>query len=387
MNEQPFPWPWRGAENRRLAVVGVLWLVLLNVWAWAVPFLPGSGATPPWPAEVVARAPSYARLDSGWYLSIIENGYGPPPPAGTESAHAFFPLYPSVARAVHLLSGLDGFTCGLLLSWVSFLLALPLFAEEARLRLGPGGDREATRLLLLYPTAFFFGAVYTESTFFLLALLALREVRGGRALTAAAVGFLAGLTRAPAAAIGPALAAAWVIRGTGIPRGRDVARTALLALSPLLGVLSWVHGVGWALGEPGLFVRVMKAWRHAAGSPIDGPAALLSEFSTTLVSTVPGHPGALVPYAILALLFVLAAVQLSRRRVGDALWLAGAGSLPVLTGTAAGVPRYSLTVVPLTIVLAGLLQGRPRLRAAGLAVSGTLLLYYSARFVSWYFVS
>jgi hypothetical protein len=62
-------------------------------------------------------------------------------------------------------------------------------------------------------------------------------------------------------------------------------------------------------------------------------------------------------------------------------------ALPVLTGTDAGIPRYTMTVFPVTLSLAALLDGRPRLRLAWLAGSALLLLYFSAKFVRWRFVS
>ncbi len=94
-----------------------------------------------------------------------------------------------------------------------------------------------------------------------------------------------------------------------------------------------------------------------------------------------------MPYALVVLLLGLAVRQLRAGRPSDAAWMAALVALPVLTGTDAGIPRYTLTVFPVALSLAALLDGRPRLRLAWLAGSSTLLLYYSAKFVRWYFVS
>ena len=61
--------------------------------------------------------------------------------------------------------------------------------------------------------------------------------------------------------------------------------------------------------------------------------------------------------------------------------------LAFLTGTTNGVPRYTATIFPGHILLFELLEDRPILRMAALALSTALLLLRSALFVNWHFVS
>ncbi len=386
MSESAFPWPWRGPENRRLSLLVLGWIAAVHLWALAVFGVAPIAREAQWSPDVVARAPLLARFDSGWYDTIARNGYPPPPPPGHEAPHAFFPLYPLTVRALHLATGIESFRLGLAVSWAALLLAIPLFAEEARERLGEGRGREALPYLLLYPVAFFFAAVYTESLFLLLALLAFRSVRRDGLGGAAVFAFLLGLTRAPAVAIGPALALTW-LAGRKPTRGR-VAGAALLALLPLAGVLSWVFGVGLWKGEPMLFFRVMEAWRPGVAEAAGGPAAFVAE----LVRDVrrghfTAHPGAVAPYFHLLLFAVLGALQAARRRWADAAWTAGVLSLPILTGTAAGIPRYTLTIYPCFTLAGELGAERPWLGRVWLGASAALLLVRIAFFVNWRFVS
>jgi hypothetical protein len=333
----------------------------------------------------LAPTPHFARYDSGWYYSIARDGYGPPPPRGKESAHAFFPLYPMIGRGLHFLTGLDYLWALTAVSWIAFVFALPLFGEECRARLGPDRARGPLPFLLLYPVAFFFAAAYTESLFFLLLLLAFRLIRTGRPLAAILVGLLLGLTRAPAAAVGPALAFAYVLRPDW--RKRIPAGVALAA-APLAGVLAYVFGIGWWKGEPGLFFRAMGAWAHRSTSPIGGAASFVAE-QVALFSdgTLFRHPGAIAPLAHFTLFAVLAVVQVRKRRYSDAAWIAGVLGLAFLTGTTNGVPRYTATIFPGHILLFELLERRPVLRSAALALSTALLLLRAALFVNWHFVS
>ncbi|MBI5446637.1 MAG: hypothetical protein HY900_36140, partial [Deltaproteobacteria bacterium] len=150
----------------------------------------------------------------------------------------------------------------------------------------------------------------------------------------------------------------------------------------------YMFGIGLVKGEPGLFFRVMAAWPERVTSGATGPAAFVGRLAERVASgEVLRHPGLLVPYALVVLVLFLSVVQLRAGRPSDAAWMTALVALPVLTGTDAGIPRYTLTVFPVTLSLAALLDGRPRLRLAWLAGSTLLLLYYSAKFVRWSFIS
>jgi hypothetical protein len=370
--------------------VAIAWLGAIQLWAaFAVHVLPLARPSP-WGEAANAKAPWFARYDSAWYGVIVRDGYGPAPPPGAESAHAFFPLYPMVARGLHLLTGLDPLWALSAVSWIAFVFALPLFGEECRARLGKERARGPLPFLLLYPVAFFFAAAYTESLFLLLLLLAFRFIRTGRPLAAVLAGLLLGLTRAPAAAVGPALALAYALGtpGLGAPPRKRLLASLALAVAPLAGVLAYVFGIGWWKGEPGLFFRSMGAWAHRSSNPVAGVVAFVKEpvelFSSGHFFR---HPGALAPFAHFALFAALAVVQARRRRFSDAAWTAGVLGLSFLTGTTAGVPRYTSTIFPGHILLFELLERRPLLRAAALALSAALLLLHAAYFVNWHFVS
>ena len=353
----------------------------MHLWAAFAVHVPALANPSPWGDET---RPYYARFDTGWYARIADPGYGPPPAPGAESEHAFFPFYPLLGRALGALTRLPAIWALSLLSWIAFVVALPIFGEECRERLGDERAHGPLPFLLLYPVAFFFAAAYTESLFLLLLLLAFRFVRTGRAGPAVLVGVLLGLTRAPAAAVGPALAIAWWARFGRQRRGPLPA----LALAPLAGVLAYVFGIGWWKGEPGLFFRSMSAWAHRSTSPLEGIAGFAAQqvelFSSGVLLK---HPGAIAPLAHFTLFAVLAVVQARRRRFSDAVWTAGVLGLAVLTGTTNGVPRYTATIFPGHVLLFELLEGRPALRRAALALSAALLLLRSALFVNWHFVS
>jgi hypothetical protein len=371
----------------RLALLVAAWILALGVWGtFARSVLPIEHRLE-WEIPVELRAPLYAKFDSGWYLSIIEWGYGPPPPAGHPSTHAFFPLYPWVAKVLHHTFAMDGFHAGMLVTYLSLFLAMPLFLREGFARRGEAGAWRSVFFLLLFPTAFFLAAMYAEATFFLFSLLAFCAARAGRTRRAVLWGVLLGLTKASALAAAPALFLAALEPREGettpaLPLSRRIRDAAWIGLAPFATVWAWVFGVGIAHGEPGLYFRSLAGW-HRGSSPLSGAMSFFHRFADyfTLAGwkTEPMH---LVEYG-LGLLFLILAVRFAvRRRWADAVWIAAALALPISTGLPDGMPRYVLAAYPAFYELDGIFASSPRGRLAWWIVSGALLLFLSARFVN-----
>jgi hypothetical protein len=387
----------RDEKRLRLRTFGiaVLWAALVVLWSHAALHL-SVPPRPGWDPEIARRAPPLARYDSGWYLHIAEHGYGTPPGPGEKSEHVFFPLYPLIVAGVARALSIDAFTAGIAVSTLAALAAAWLFAAEARRRLGaaksaaPEGEvRSALLFLLLFPTAFFLLAMYAESLFLLLALLAFAAVERRRFAAAAAFGLLAGLTRAPAVALALPLGLAVLEAGPGSDpaRRRRALPAILVGLAPPAGVALWMLGIGVRFGEPGLYFRIQRAWGRGV-SPGEGLLAWAAALPRRLANgDATAHPAFLVDYACAVLFLVLAVYQARRRRWADASWTAGALLLPAATGISASVPRYLVVVYPAFFALAEIFRSRPLLRWIWWVGSGLLLLAATAAFVLWRWVA
>lgn len=370
----------------RLFLVVAAWALALGAWGMvARTYLPIEHRTR-WEIPLELRAPLYAKFDSGWYLAIIEWGYGKPPPDGRPSNHAFFPLYPTAAKVLHDTFAMDGFHAGLLVTYLCLFLAMSLFFREGVARLGEKDAWASVAFLLLFPTAFFLAAVYAESTFLLFALLAFRDARGGPTGKALLWGFLLGLTKASAIAVAPALFLAAMERRSGEERHRW-GRALLIGAVPAAAVFLWIFGVGWIYGEPGLFFRSMEGW-HRGTSSVSGIGAWFFSMGLRFKHmSWRSDPTLALDYGA-ALVFAAVGVhQLVRKRWADAAWTGSAIVLPMTTGLSAGLPRYLLVVYPVYFSLVEGSRGRPRVRLAWWIVSGLLLLAAAARFVNWHWVA
>jgi Gpi18-like mannosyltransferase len=174
--------------RQRVFGLGFLWLA--GVWIVAGisgSILPGMTAGSPWTYDIERRVMPLARWDSGWYLNLAEAGYfwEPPTRVGQETNHAFFPLYPGLMRLVVRATGIETSLAGNLISAAAFLAALLLFAAWTERHFGEPRVLPAVLVLLLFPTSFFFAAVYTEALLLALSLAAVEAFERRRPATRA----------------------------------------------------------------------------------------------------------------------------------------------------------------------------------------------------------
>ena len=106
----------------------------------------------------------WVRWDSGWYGSIAENGYIEPEDIrqGEMRNTAFLPLYPMLMRVLAPATG-GPFVAGLLISNLSFLIALVLLWTLIEFKFDRAVATKTIILTAFNPYSLFFSSVYTES--------------------------------------------------------------------------------------------------------------------------------------------------------------------------------------------------------------------------------
>lgn len=136
----------------------------------------------------------HARWDSFWYLDIAQNGYSY---KGMEklSNIAFFPLYPLLIKTFSFFLFGNSILTGWLLSIFFILLAtvyLFKLVKEFHSELNP---QLPIIFLLVFPTAFFLNAIYTESLFLFLSIASFYYALKKNFILASIFGFFSALTR------------------------------------------------------------------------------------------------------------------------------------------------------------------------------------------------
>lgn len=219
---------------------------------------------------------AFTWMDGKWYKQIATEGYHYDPDA--RSNIAFFPVYPLLARAVMAATGLPAEAALLVVSNASFLVALALLFLYVRdrpsvygERLGapPAGDGLADWTVLaaaLCPTGCFFRLAYSESTFLLLAVLAMYAML--RRWPPWMVALIVGLATA-ARPVGIALLAPFAIHLSRRFAGRGAASARFVFYLPLAcwGLLAFLAYQGWEFGDVFAVFKAHDHWRIRAAVP------------------------------------------------------------------------------------------------------------------------
>lgn len=293
----------------------------------------------------------WARWDGAWYLLVALEGY-------ESQVHAWFPLYPLTIRAVGYLTG-DLPLAGFLVANVSFVLALIALYNLVERRFGRQTALRSCIFLAFSPFALFFGNVYTESLFLLLALVSFSLAERERWWLAGVVGAFCAATRVVGAGLAPALLVLYLQR-RGLKWREWDAGIAGPCLVPL-GTLAFMTYLYLSFGDPLAFYHnSMIGWQRI--NIFDGGLEKLNMLEFSPESHQVTHW-----MSFLAGLFALAIVVPAGRLLG---WGYG---IFVLVGTAiplwAGVDslaRYVTVLFPIFVTLAYHLRGQlwPRLLVA-----------------------
>lgn len=306
--------------------------------------------------------------DSAFYRDLADKGYGGLP----IEARRFFPLLPLVVRIV----GLGTFPGPALLLVVN-LTALAFAAALWRLVVAEGwGEATGERtvwLLVLAPPAFVLVMGYTEALAGLAAVLVFLGLRREHWWLAAAAGAAAALCRPT----GLLLCVPALIEAVRQHRGADGTRSALLpraaaVVAPLAGAGLYFGYLDVRFGDAFQPLRIQQDAR--LHGPTTNPVTTVSHAARGLVHGEIGT-GLHVPWLILVLglLVVMARTLPASYTAWCACTLAGS-----LVGTNLdSFERYAWSAFPFVIVGARLLDGRPRLWQAALAVTGALLATYA----------
>ncbi|MBI4991167.1 hypothetical protein HZB96_03690 [Candidatus Gottesmanbacteria bacterium] len=193
-----------------LISIFIFWRFCLFLIAWIggkiLPF------TPSFPYSDIYLIPSglpswlwsFANFDGVHYLTIAQKGYS------AQFTQVFFPLYPLIINIISkIIPFINPVLIGILVSNVFFLLSLFVFWKLLSLDYKKQDIRWIILFLIIFPTSFFFGSIYTESIFLFFVVLSFYAARKKRWWIAGIFGGLAGATRLVGILLLPALLWEW----------------------------------------------------------------------------------------------------------------------------------------------------------------------------------
>jgi hypothetical protein len=336
------------------------------------------------------------RWDGQHYFEIALEGYSYDP--DRSSVVAFFPVYPMLIAGVFRATGMA-------VEWAGLLVAqlLTAYAAQRCPRASPQLAGWAVLAFGLFPTTLFLRMSYSESTFVLLAVLAMLGVqRRWRPVVVAVIVGLATATRPVGVALLPPL---WLyVWGRSESRWKAIGRITCLTPLATWGLLAYMAFQYAQFGEPLAFARTQTHWRSRADVSWGEKAMALAAWEPIWSAYMPSSPGYAGRYArevpawfnlqMANPIFFVATAGLvglgaAKRWLSGAEVLLAAGLLSITYVTRgfdmcmASQGRFAAVVFPVYLVLGRLLCGAPLVVSAGiLGLSAVYLAVYAALFAA-----
>lgn len=328
---------------------------------------------------------SWANFDGEHYLSISIIGY-------KDLEHAFFPVYPFLMSTVTNLFAAD-FTSqlvystlvGLLIANFSFLLSLILLFDLLRIDYPRKIVFLTLFLILVFPTSFYFGAVYSEAIFLLLSVVSFYFARKGRWLPAAIFGALASATRV----FGVLLLPSFLLEAR---QQKSSVKSWFWIFFIPLGLIAYMIYQWQTVGDPLAFYHLQKivGEQHQPGLTL--LPQVYFRYLKMLLSVDPANPiyQTIVLEFVVGIAFFLLPIYGHFKKIRlSYVFFALVGFLtPTIQGSFSSVPRYVIVFFPSFLALALWLSDKKRwVKIIFGAVSIIWLALETILFIRGYWVS
>ncbi len=295
---------------------------------------------------------AWANFDGEHYLSIAQIGY-----RGLEQA--FFPVYPAL---MHFFAQPFGISItfltisGLLISNVSFIAALFFFYKLLRLDYSKYLSFLTISVLLMFPTSFYFSAVYSESLFLLLSVLSFYFARKDKWFWASIFGAISSATRIFGIILLPAL----ILEAWQQKKSRK--EIFWIILIPI-GLAAYIFYQWITVGDPLAFYHLQKI----VGPQHESGITLLTQvyfryikMLLTVDFTNPIFHVIVLEFFVGILFFLLPIYGYFKKVRISYLFFGFVGFLlPTVQGSFSSVPRYIMILFPSFLCLAIFVRGWP----------------------------
>lgn len=328
---------------------------------------------------------SWANFDGEHYLSIAIFGY-----KGLEQA--FFPIYPVTISffakpfSSDLTASLFASTTfGIIISNLAFLLVLINLWELIKIDYSKRIAFFTILLLVSFPTSFYFGAVYSESLFLLLSVLAFLYARLGKWKMAAIFGVISSATRIFGILLLPALFI------EAYQQKVKFSKFFWILFVPLgLGVYMLYQYL--TMGDPLAFYRLQKivGEQHQSGLTILPQVYFrYVKMILTVDRLNPIYQTIILEFIVGLAFFILPVYGYFKKVRLSYLFYALAGFLlPTIQGSFSSLPRYVIVFFPSFLALSLWFSGLSKLVKIGLLIIclGALILE-TTLFIRGYWVA
>jgi hypothetical protein len=301
-------------------------------------------------------------FDGIFYIRIALHGY-------STTEQAYFPMYPLFIKYTNLLFQ-NPIISGVFISNAAFIVGLIVFYKYLQLTVKNPRTRTWIIIFLLsYPTAYYFGVMYTESLFFVLFITSLYFLKTKRFIPAFIFAFMTALTRVVGMFLIIPLACVLlqIVMKNKKNNFRKIVREnwkyILVILAPLLGFSSYCIYLWVTTGDPLYFFHAQESFGAHRSSHLIIPIQVLYRYSK-IFTTADKNFQYFVSlleiifyiFSVLVLSYDLKKIVKTKKidfdRLGLNIFSFINILLPSLTGTLTAIPRYTLLSISILFVLA-----------------------------------
>jgi Gpi18-like mannosyltransferase len=312
----------------------------------------------------------HSRWDSNWYLDIARNGYHADEDM-TRANVVFFPLYPLLIKALSFFLAGNLILSGWILSMLFLVLACVYLYKlvcDFHKNVEP---LIAVSLLLIFPTAFFLNAVYTEALFLFLSVATFYYAKKRNYLLSGVLGFFASLTRITGVLLFLGIMAQFICN-EGFGKDKKYFLKILPLMLVILGSASFFFYHWNNFGDFLLFFKVESAWGRSFSFNADH-----FTFANGAATT-----NSFLDFSYFFFIIGIV-VFLIRKKMYPYVFYAGSTVFAaVSSGTLMSIGRYILVLFPIYIVGASLRNEMAKYVWA--LVSILLFALNTILFVNWY---
>lgn len=291
----------------------------------------------------------WANFDGLHYLEIALRGYH-----GLD--FAYFPLLPwliALARRIFLTAPLP---TAVLICNLAFFASLFVLFKIILLDYSTKIAWRAIFFIIIFPTSFYYGAIYTESIYLLLATLSFYFARKSNWLAAGVWGYLAGLSRLVGVALMPALILEWLSQNRPTLANFLKTKASFIFLAGL-GIVTYAVFLQLRHGDFLLFQKSMVNWEQDKFVfPLQTAWRYLKILFLFPQKNEFVYWRAALEFASTIAYFALSFFVLIKVRLSYGIFMLLSLIIPASTGTLQSMPRYILHLFPAFLALALLTQ-------------------------------
>ena len=377
----------------KIAGLASVWRLVLFLIGSIAPFIfPFKPSYPYYESLLKHLGPDWlvkwAGFDGVHYITIVQKGY-----FGTGLIQAFFPVYPLLVYLFNWIS--NPVVVGILLSHLFFIGALYLWVLLLKKQNIHTPWIQMILPFLLFPTAFFFGAMYTESLFLFLVFLCLFLLKQKKLFYAAVIAALASATRVVGIMLVPMMMVAVYVdwRHQKLRNTLTLIKNICISLVGSIGLLAYMTYLWNVFHDPLYFLHVQNEFGGGRQEKLILLPQVLYRYIKIFIA-MPGWSWSYYAYTQELIITLLVVGVLSwltykhwRSHLAELVFAWGVVFLPPLTGTLQSMPRYALAVFPVFAAWVMLQKTHTRIYWMLCAISAVFLILNIVLFVQGMWVA